>query len=116
MIKTFSHRSMTSIVTLLLLLLSGCATTIRNAVPVGHADGVEVSGIGRVRGWGDVEIPNYQQLARARLERIKQRRPALLANRKTAMNSLAISGGAADGAFGAGFFKRLDRRGDTAEV
>lgn len=56
-----------------------------------------------MRGWGDVEIPNYQQLARARLERIKQRRPALLANRKTAMNSLAISGGAADGAFGAGF-------------
>lgn len=107
---------MTSIMTLLLLLLSGCATTIRNAVPVGQADGVEVSGIGRVRGWGDVEIPNYQQLARARLERIKQRRPALLANRKTAMNSLAISGGAADGAFGGGFFKRLDRRGDTTEV
>jgi hypothetical protein len=48
MIKTFSHRSMTSIVTLLLLLLlSGCATTIRNAVPVGQADGVEVSGIGK---------------------------------------------------------------------
>jgi predicted patatin/cPLA2 family phospholipase len=103
MIKAFSYRLIAPVLLLLVLLLSGCAATLRNAVPVGHADRVEVSGIGKVRGWGDAEVPNFEQRARHRLEQIKQHRPSLLAKRNAAVSYLAISGGGADGAYGAGF-------------
>ena len=84
-------------------LLTGCAASIRNAVPVGHAERVEVAGVGRVRGWGDAEIPEMEKLAARRFEQIKQRRPKLMATKGAQINYLAISGGGADGAFGAGF-------------
>jgi predicted patatin/cPLA2 family phospholipase len=96
-------------------LLTGCAASIRNAVPVGHAESVKIAGSGKVRGWGDVEIPDMEQLAAVRFGQIKQRRPELLANKKAQISYLAISGGGADGAFGAGFLNGWTAAGNRPQ-
>ncbi len=83
--------------------LSSCAPDIRNAVPIGLADSVEVAGIGRVRGWGDAEIPNIDYIAKARLKQMQEKRPKVLADKRRKVSYLAISGGGSNGAFGAGF-------------
>lgn len=84
-------------------LVAACAADIRNAVPVGYAERVEVAGVGKVRGWGDVAVPDIAERAAQRVAQIRLKRPAMVANRRAPVSYLAISGGGADGAFGAGF-------------
>jgi len=86
-----------------ILILTGCAANLRNAVPAALTDRVEVAGIGPVRGWGDAPIPNFQKIAAERYAQIKTARPEMLADKRRKISYLAISGGGSDGAFGAGF-------------
>ncbi len=94
--------------------LSGCAatgvdhmpapaSTYRDAEPVGLTD---------VRVWGDVEPEGFDRRNRAgkTLDFIKRRAEAT--GEKPKMTLLAVSGGAADGAYGAGILNGWTARGD----
>ena len=86
------------------ILLTGCATTIvRNAVPPGLANQVEVVGVQHVRLWGDAPIENLNALAEERHQQISTTRPHILKKKTLPVNLLALSGGGSSGAFGAGF-------------
>lgn len=97
------------------MLLAACAADIRNAVPAGITDQVEVQGLGRVRTWGDVEIPHIERISEIRLKQIKDTRPGVLSQTKRKVSYLAISGGGSDGAFGAGFLAGWTASGDRPE-
>lgn len=98
------------------VLIAGCASAPpRIGVPIALANTVEVAGVGRVRAWGDREIPNIDLIATQRLEQIRSERPQLLGNRGGVMSYLAISGGGSDGAFGAGFLNGWTAAGTRPE-
>ena len=98
--------------------LAGCAASLaRNAVPAGLADQVKVAGVPNVRQWGDAPLgdSDIQQMTRLRLAQIKKNRPQLLRAQKRTVDLLAISGGGADGAFGAGILNGWSARGDRPQ-
>lgn len=95
--------------------LSACAAEIRNAVPVGLADNVEVADFGRVRSWGDAEIADIDRLAEVRLKQMRAARPEVLSDKRRQVSYLAISGGGSDGAFGAGFLNGWTATGKRPE-
>lgn len=83
--------------------LLGCAGTPRTAVPLELTNQVLVKDVGRVRVWGDAAVPNFEALAAHRLEQVRRHRPEFFANRNPHAAYIALSGGGANGAFGAGF-------------
>ncbi len=85
-----------------LLLLSGCAGVVRNPLPAELAPEARISGMKDVRDWGDEPSAMFQADF---VESIRQARavdPRGVAAADGSVNVLAISGGGADGAFGAG--------------
>ncbi len=98
------------------LFVGSCATsTLRTAVPNSLANEVQVVGIENVRFWGDAPIPNFKKLADIRYQQIRQKRPELLNRKKHHFEFLALSGGGADGAFGAGFLNGWTATGTRPE-
>ncbi|MEL7049042.1 MAG: patatin-like phospholipase family protein [Pseudomonadota bacterium] len=98
------------------LFLVGCAASLdRNAVPLELADKVDVPAVGNVRHWGDEPLKDAEKLAKTRYEQIKALRPHLLANQAPNFDLLAISGGGADGAYGAGLLSGWTKRGDRPQ-
>ncbi|MEQ8823980.1 MAG: patatin-like phospholipase family protein [Filomicrobium sp.] len=88
---------------LVVVAVGGCGATLtRNAVPLELADKVEVAGMPEVRHWGDAPVPNLAKAGKLRVQQIKATRPQFYKNIKRPVSLLAISGGGADGAFGAG--------------
>jgi predicted acylesterase/phospholipase RssA len=83
-----------------LLLTAGCATIApRNVLPQANAGQIELDGFRDIRFWGDASAGNIRSTLMADAETpastgIERHRPV--------SNLLAISGGAEDGAFGAG--------------
>jgi predicted acylesterase/phospholipase RssA len=98
------------------LALAGCAIVPeRTAVPAVLAAGAIVPGMSNVRLWGDApfapallqaEIPNLKAKYQARAD---------AGTARDSSNLLAISGGADDGAFGAGLLVGWTQRGDRPE-
>jgi hypothetical protein len=86
--------------------LAGCATAIaRNPVPASLETQAEVVGMGEapIRFWGDELPPNSDALVKEKWAQVRASRPELLSKgRRPVVNFLALSGGGADGAFGAG--------------
>jgi hypothetical protein len=81
-------------------LTAGCATLApRNVLPQAKAEQIELEGFHNIRFWGDAPAREIQAImadapkAEARASLVPERHP---------LNLLAISGGAEDGAFGAG--------------
>ncbi len=99
----------------LCLLQAGCASRPRLPVPNELADKVEVKGVGRVRGWGDVAIPDLEKHAAYRLRQIRKSRPGFLKQRRRTVSYLALSGGGANGAFGAGLLNGWSATGKRPE-
>ncbi|MEW8525611.1 MAG: patatin-like phospholipase family protein [Candidatus Thiodiazotropha endolucinida] len=95
-----------------ILLLTGCATTPREyAAPAADLYArAEVVGFHNIRFWGDETAP-YLDEAILRLKDALHRIPAL----RERIDILALSGGAEDGAYGAGFLKGWTERGDRPE-
>lgn len=94
------------VVLIVLLGLGGCATIVRNGVPLGLMDEARISGVDDVRAWGDEPLKNASQLAQIRLRQINKTRPEFLRpDKQRIVSFLALTGGGADGAFGAGFLK-----------
>ena len=85
-------------------LLGGCSTIPRIPVPAEFADSAHaLDPKTRVRWWGDVSPPNINVVAKERYRQIKTTRPAMVREGASPVVSyLAISGGGADGAYGAG--------------
>jgi hypothetical protein len=84
--------------------LAGCsATTSHNAVPLALIEKVDVPGLGAARTWGDEVKGSTLADLQARLPNMKA--VAIAPKRekgRPVVNYLALSGGGADGAFGAG--------------
>lgn len=96
----------------LALLLSACAAPPREfEAPVAASyDEAEVPGYRQIRFWADETPPFAEAFFEARRE-VMRLNPAL-AERQ---DMLALSGGAEDGAYGAGFLKGWTERGDRPE-
>ncbi|EKD70254.1 MAG: hypothetical protein ACD_46C00585G0003 [uncultured bacterium] len=80
--------------------LQACSTvTTYNPLPKNLESHAEVPGFPGVRAWGDVHSDDLEKSA---VESINQERKANHGKLGTEVNALALSGGGADGAFGAG--------------
>jgi predicted acylesterase/phospholipase RssA len=86
-----------------LLLTAGCATIApRNVLPQADAAQIEVEGFHNVRFWGDASAREIQAVMMADASKTEGRLSSGGERHPPVSNLLAISGGAADGAFGAG--------------
>lgn len=83
-------------------LLSGCTGLPRNAVPVGDIDRAEIPGIPDVRAWGGQHSASFQADLVASIKQEPDGLFTLDDNGHPIYNGLALSGGGANGAFGAG--------------
>src|SRR5262245_26816289 len=97
------------------LAVAGCGTgPERMAVPAGLAAEASVPDLANVRIWGDA--PFSRALLEAELPKIKAAYQALAkAGKPVTSDLLALSGGADDGAFGAGLLVGWGQRGDRPE-
>lgn len=96
----------------------GCvstASTTRALVPAAVALQAEVPSMPRVRFWGDELPPALDELIAERDRQLAAERPHLNGKRKAALSFLALSGGGADGAFGAGLLTGWSRSGRRPE-
>ena len=86
-----------------LLLTAGCATIApRNVLPQADAAQIELEGFHNIRFWGDVSAREIQAVMMADASKTEGRLSSGGERHPPVSNLLAISGGAADGAFGAG--------------
>ena len=82
------------------LLSSGCARLpVRNALPEKLANTASIPDVPNARVWGDESVPAEWGLLKMPRQDLARKYPALMG---TSHNYLAISGGGANGAFGAG--------------
>jgi len=95
-------------------LISGC-TLPRNPVPVAQIPDAELVGISGVRAFAGEVSPVFQQDL---IESVRQERPGdfpLKPDGSTSYSALALSGGGANGAFGAGFLSGWTEAGTRPE-
>ena len=86
-----------------ILLTAGCATiSPRNVLPQASASQIEVEGFHNIRFWGDASAKEIQAVMMADAPQMDTRRSLGPERHPPVSNLLAISGGAGDGAFGAG--------------
>ena len=84
------------------ILLSGCASLApRNVLPQANAGQIELEGFHNIRFWGDASAREIQAIMMADTPKTETR-PSRIERHPPASNLLAISGGAENGAFGAG--------------
>lgn len=83
--------------------LTGCASLERNPVPLELADRATVLGPQRVRFWGDEKPKNIAAFVAERQKQFRKTRPEMVRRgSRPKVAFLALSGGGADGAYGAG--------------
>jgi predicted patatin/cPLA2 family phospholipase len=87
-----------------ILLTSGCASLApRNVLPQANAGQIELEGFHNIRFWGDASAREVQAMMMADTPKTTETRSSLRIERHPPVsNLLAISGGAENGAFGAG--------------
>jgi predicted acylesterase/phospholipase RssA len=74
----------------------------RNVLPQANAGQIELEGFHNIRFWGDASARDIQAIMRAELPKSEARLSSGIERHPQASNLLAISGGAENGAFGAG--------------
>jgi patatin-like phospholipase len=99
--------------------LAACASSLpRNPVPLGMESDAAVVGMGgeTIRFWGDVPPPNVDAMAKEKWAQVRASRRVLpKEGGRPVVSFLAISGGGADGAFGAGVLAGWTERGNRPE-
>ena len=99
--------------------LAACASSLpRNPVPLGLESDAAVVGMGgeTIRFWGDVPPPNVDAMAKEKWAQVRASRRVLpKEGGRPVVSFLAISGGGADGAFGAGVLAGWTQRGNRPE-
>jgi predicted acylesterase/phospholipase RssA len=84
-------------------LTAGCATIApRNVLPQAIAGQTELAGFHNIRFWGDAPAHEIQAIMMADAPKAEMQLSSAVARHPPIANLLAISGGAEDGAFGAG--------------
>jgi predicted acylesterase/phospholipase RssA len=84
-------------------LTAGCATIApRNVLPQADAAQIELEGFHNIRFWGDSSAREIQAIVMADASKTEDRLSSGVERHPPVSNLLAISGGAEDGAFGAG--------------
>src|ERR1700694_997805 len=87
----------------IIFLTAGCATIApRNVLPQADAGQIELEGYHKIRFWGDASANEIRAIMMADAPRAEMQRPVGEERQQPFSNLLAISGGAEDGAFGAG--------------
>ena len=85
------------------VLAAGCATIApRNVLPQADAAQIELEGFHNIRFWGDASTREIQAIMMAAASKTEGRLSSGVERHPPFSNLLAISGGAEDGAFGAG--------------
>jgi len=87
------------------ILIGGCASDnlLRDPVPQGLVNVAQVDNLDHVRFWGDIPPGGYEFVTDRRVAQLKAYYGVPeLKGRKVEINSLSLSGGGSDGAFGAG--------------
>jgi hypothetical protein len=94
-------------IVLLLLLLTGCSTKMRTyeAPSIEEYEKANVAGYENIRNWGDKT--SHDTYTRSNIKRLGTN-----LSFRNRVDLLALSGGAEDGAYGAGFLKGWSERGD----
>ncbi len=93
--------------------LAGCATVpTRNPLPEKFGDEAQIPDIPRAKFWGDRSPSFFKAVAGQPREKLKQQFPGVFGNEHT---YLALSGGGADGAFGAGLLAGWSAAGTRPE-
>lgn len=104
------------LLTLLLALLAACGTLPHRAVPEKLADVAELPGLAGIRDWGDQAPPDLADQAALLKAELRAHHAADIQNGKPIrIESLALSGGGEDGAFGVGLLLGWSARGDRPE-
>jgi len=101
------------LISIILIVLQGCTSTIRtNPLPANLENDVQVPGFKDIRGWGDT----YSDvLFKSAKESIVQERAANHGKLQPDVYALALSGGGADGAFGAGLLCGWTKAGNRPQ-
>ena len=91
------------LISLSIVLTAGCATIApRNVLPQADASQIELAGFHNIRFWGDAPARDIQAIMMAGEPKAEARLAFAAEKHPSVANLLAISGGAEDGAFGAG--------------
>jgi predicted patatin/cPLA2 family phospholipase len=86
-----------------IFLTAGCATIVpRNVLPQANAGQIELAGFHNIRFWGDASASDIQAIMMADVPKAEAQMSPGAEKHQPVSNLLAISGGAEDGAFGAG--------------
>jgi predicted acylesterase/phospholipase RssA len=101
----------------LALASAGCAALVpRDVLPETLVDEAQLAGLPGVRVWGDAPSHNIDAVVRAEAPRLKEQIASKIrSGRPVVSNLLAISGGAEDGAFGAGLLAGWTAAGTRPE-
>ena len=101
------------VVVVLMVIFTGCASVrVRNPVPENLSEAAQIPDIPSARVWGDESPPHAKEWLKLPKSEIKKQYPALF---RSPHNYLAISGGGANGAFGAGLLAGWTAAGDRPE-
>jgi predicted patatin/cPLA2 family phospholipase len=92
-----------ALISLTTLSTAGCATIVpRNVLPQANAGQIELEGFHNIRFWGDASARDIQAIMMADAPKAETRLSLGVERHQPVSNLLAISGGAEDGAYGAG--------------
>jgi predicted acylesterase/phospholipase RssA len=96
------------------VLMGGCGTRIeRAAVPASLVDEASIPGLAHARFWGDEVPPDIMTFVQTHMPAAKRMAVSTSQHQgRPVVEYLALSGGAGDGAFGAGLLAGWARRGD----
>ncbi len=113
MLPAAARRASARLFLLAALLLAGCASeSVRNPVPAGQTELAEIPGIPDARFWGDAPPADIE---RRLTELLEQQLASKLIGPNRVPNYLALSGGGARGAFGAGLLVGWTQAGGRPE-
>ena len=109
------HKALAVLVTAIFVV--SCASSgPRIAVPEDLISQASVTGLTRIRFWGDQSPPNLNEIIKEKFAQMRASRPKMVkAGARPTLNFLAISGGGSDGAFGAGLLSGWSARGTRPE-
>lgn len=104
---------------LMLVLLTGACTSrdlLRDPVPEGLVNRAVVDNLEGIRYWGDASPGTYRSIAEGRIAQLQSQHGAsALKGRRMEIESLSLSGGGGDGAFGAGLLVGWSESGTRPE-
>ncbi len=111
--QTLGRRLAVVLLVVLFVAIQGCASAPpRNPIPEGMSDEAEIPGIPNARNWGDVPPPYSKRWLGSSKAEIRRQYPNIFGREH---NYLAISGGGANGAYGAGMLVGWTAHGTRPE-